>query len=75
MEGDLVDDGLNDVAIIELETQDAILDMSNETKGQLLIDVRFQNAICIIVEYEGNKIYKSTSVSQFNENIFLFKDS
>lgn len=27
MEVDLVDDGLNDVAIIKLETQDAILDM------------------------------------------------
>jgi hypothetical protein len=27
------------------------------------------------VEYEGNKIYKSTLVSQFNENPFLWKDS
>jgi len=75
MEGDLVDDGLDDVAIIESKTQDAILDMSNEIEGQFLIDVRFQNAICLIVEYEGNKIYKSTLVSQFNENLFFFKDS
>jgi len=41
MEGDLVDDGLDDVAIIESKTQDAILDMSNEIEGQFLIDVRF----------------------------------
>jgi hypothetical protein len=34
MEGDLVDDGLDDVAIIELETQDIILNMSNEIEGQ-----------------------------------------
>jgi hypothetical protein len=33
MERDLVDDGLDDVAIIELETHDAILDMSNEIEG------------------------------------------
>jgi hypothetical protein len=63
MESDLVDDGLDDVATIELETPDAILDMSNEIERQFLIDVRFQNVICLIVEYEGNKIYKSTSVS------------
>ncbi len=68
MEGDLVDDGLDDVTIIEL---DAILDMLNEFEGQFLIDDRSQNAICLIVEYEGNKIYKSTLVSQFNENPFL----
>jgi hypothetical protein len=75
MESDLVDDGLNDVAIIELETHDAILDMSNEIEGQFLIDVRFHSAICLIMEYEGKKIYKSTLVSQFNENLFLFKDN
>jgi hypothetical protein len=33
MEGDLVDDGLNDVAIVELEKQDAILNMLNEIEG------------------------------------------
>lgn len=75
MEGDLVDDGLNDVVIIKLKTQDSILDILNEIEGQFLIDVRFQNAICFIVEYEENKIYKSTLVSQFNENPFLFKDN
>ncbi len=61
MEVNLIVDELGDVAIIELETQYAILDMLNE----------IENAIYFIMEYERNKIFKSTLVSQFNANPFL----
>ncbi len=66
MEVNLIVDELGDVAIIELETQDAILDMLNEIENRLLVDCGcIENAIYLIVEYERNKIFKSTLVSQF----------
>ncbi len=62
----LIVDELGDVAIIELETQDAILDMLNEIENRFLVDCGcIENAIYLIVEYERNKIFKSTLVSQF----------
>lgn len=65
-EADLIVDELGDVAIIELETQDAILDMLNEIENRFLVDCGcIENAIYLIVEYERNKIFKSTLVSQF----------
>jgi hypothetical protein len=66
VEVNLIVDELGDVAIIELETQDAILDMLNEIENRLLVDCGcIENAIYLIVEYERNKIFKSTLVSQF----------
>ncbi len=74
VETNLVDEDLGDVAIIELETQHVILDMLNETKNQFLVDGGCENAICPIMEYQGNKIYKSMLINQLNENPFLSKD-
>jgi hypothetical protein len=66
VEVNLIVDELGDVAIIELETQDAILDMLNEIENRFLVDCGcIENAIYLIVEYERNKIFKSTLVSQF----------
>jgi hypothetical protein len=53
-------------------TQDAISNMLNETENQFLIDGGcIKNVIYLIVEYERNKIFKSTLISQLNENPFL----
>jgi hypothetical protein len=60
VEANLVDEDLGDVAIIELETQHVISNMLNEIENQFLVDGGCENAICPIVEYQGNKIYKST---------------
>jgi hypothetical protein len=74
VEANLIVDELGDVAIIELETQDAILDMLNEIENRFLVGGGcIENAIYLIVEYETNKIFKSTLVSQFNANHFLSK--
>ncbi len=49
--------------------------MLNEIENQFLVDGGcIKNVIYLIVEYERNKIFKSTLVSQLNENYFLFKD-
>ncbi len=48
--------------------------MLNETENQFSIDGGCENAIWLIVEYQGNKFYKSMLVSQVNANPFLFKD-
>jgi hypothetical protein len=50
-------------------------DMLNEVGGQFLIDNGFEILIYPIVEYEGNKMYKSTLVNQLKWNLFLFKDN
>jgi hypothetical protein len=75
VEVNLIVDELGDVAIIELETQDAIVDMLNEIENGFLVDGGcIENAFYLIVEYERNKIFKSTLVSQFNANPFFSKD-
>ncbi len=72
MEVDIIVDEFDDVAIIELKTQDVILDMLNEMKNWFLIDGGC--AIHPIVEYEGNKVFESTLVNQLNVILFLSKD-
>jgi hypothetical protein len=43
-------------------------------ENQFLVDGGcIKNVIYLIVEYEGNKIFKSTLVSQLNENPFFLK--
>jgi len=73
VEVDLVDEDLGDVAIIKYITH-VISNLLNETENQFLVDGGCENAICPIVEYQRNKIYKSTLVSQLNEKPFLSKD-
>jgi hypothetical protein len=49
--------------------------MLNEIETCFFVDGGcIENAIYLIMEYERNKIFKSTLVSQFNTNPFLFKD-
>jgi hypothetical protein len=48
--------------------------MLNEIENQFSVDGGCENLIYPIVEYQGNKIYKSMLVSQFNVNHFLSKD-
>jgi hypothetical protein len=73
VEVNLIVDELGDVAIIKLKTQDTISNMLNESKIQFIIDGGcIENAIYPIVEYEENKIFKSTLVNQFNANPFSF---
>jgi hypothetical protein len=48
--------------------------MLNEIENLFSIDGGCENVICPIVEYQGNKIYKSMLVSQFNANQFFSKD-
>jgi hypothetical protein len=74
VEANLVDEDLGDVAIIELETQHVISDMLDEIENQFLVDGGYENAIYPIVEYQGNKIYKSMLINQLNANPFLSKD-
>ncbi len=75
VEANLIVDELGGVAIIELKTQDAILNMLNEIENQFIVDGGcIENAIYFIVEYERNKIFKVTLVSQFNANPFLSKN-
>jgi hypothetical protein len=48
--------------------------MLNETKDQFLVDGGcIKNAIYPIVEYEENKIFKSTLVNQLNAINISFK--
>jgi len=64
VEVNLITNELGDVAIIDLKTQDVILDMLNEIENQFLVDGGcIENVIHPIVEYEGNKIFKSTYVN------------
>ncbi len=74
VEANLVDEDLDDVAIIELKTQHVISNMLNEIENQFLVDGGCENEICPIVEYQGNKIHKSMSINQLNANPFLSKD-
>jgi hypothetical protein len=48
--------------------------MLNEIENQFLVDGGCKNAICLIVEYQGNQIYKFMLVNQLNANPFLSMD-
>ena len=61
IKSDLVDDGLDDVAIVELEVTCAIVEMlSKLEEGLAEVDIRMsKESKSPLVIFEGNKIYKS----------------
>jgi hypothetical protein len=47
--------------------------MLNETRNQFSIDGGFENVVYLLVEYQGNKIYKFILANELNANPFLSK--
>jgi hypothetical protein len=50
VEGDLVDDGLENMVIIKFETWYTIFNMLNEVDGQFIVDIGSKILVCLIVE-------------------------
>jgi hypothetical protein len=67
VEGDLVDDGLNNMVIIKSEMWYTIFNMLNEVDGQIIVDNGSKILVPFIVEYKVYKIYKFILVSKLME--------
>ncbi len=67
VEGDLVDDGLNNMVIIKFEMWYTIFNMLNEVDGQFIVDNGSKILVCLIMEYKGYKIYKFMLVNKLME--------
>jgi hypothetical protein len=48
--------------------------MLNKIGNQFSVYVGCENVVCLLVEYQKNKIYKFMLVNQLNANPFLSKD-
>jgi hypothetical protein len=67
VEGDLVDDGLNNMVIIKFEMWYTIFNMLNEVDGQFIVDNGSKILVCLIMEYKGYQIYKFMLVNKLME--------
>ena len=70
VEEDVVDDGVQPLVVVESKTRDIISDVLNRHKDQ----VSNPDKVVAYVEFDGNRIFKSTLVGQVNGNPFLSKD-
>lgn len=70
---DGVDDGENHLAMLDDETQNAMMDLLNRIEV-LVLQIQNIEKVQPTIKVDGHCIYKSSLVSQFNGNNFLSKD-
>ena len=73
IEDDVVDDGLQLSTLVEEETHDVITDLFNQAEDHVTSLQRIRT-ILPTVEVDGHSMYKSTLVSQLNDNDFFYSN-
>ena len=68
-----IEDKLDPMVVAQLEARDVIQSILDIHKPQVK-GISILNNVVPFVEYDGHVIYKSTLVSQLNDNPFLSKD-
>lgn len=70
---DLVDDGVPTLMVVESKMRDILNEMLSNCKEQVQ-DMLTPLKVVSFVEFDGNRIFKSTLIGQLNGNPFLSKD-
>jgi len=73
VEEDVFDDGVPPLVVVESETTDIISDILSRHEVEVC-DRPTPAKVVAFVEFDGNRIFKSTLVGQLNGNPFLSKD-